>query len=140
MLLTRFNLLYIVILIYKFCNVFKFFLFILKIELRSIEISIINFNFNWLLLIKDRISIYYYIIKFQKRELSHIYIFIILYFKNRYLNVNEINVIINVEIFDYIRFFNLYIIVIKYIIYDNYNYYVINKTNIVLFYWNSNKD
>ena len=84
--------------------------------------------------VKDRISIYYYIIKFQKRELSYTYIFIILYFKNRYLNVNEINVIINVEIFNYIRFFNLYIIVIKYIIYNNYNYYVINKINIILFY------
>ena len=55
-------------------------------------------------------------------------------FKNRYLNVNKINDIINVEIFNYIRFFNIYIIVIKYIIYNNYNYYVINKTNIVLFY------
>ena len=77
---------------------------------------------------------YYYIIKFQKRELSYTYIFIILYFKNRYLNVNEINVIINIKIFNYIRFFNLYIIVIKYIIYNNYNYYVINKTNIILFY------
>ena len=84
--------------------------------------------------IKDRISTYYYIIKFQKRELSHIYIFIILYFKNRYLNVNEINVIINIENFNYIRFFNFYVIIIKCIIYNNYNYYVINKTNIVSFY------
>ena len=134
MLLTRFNLLYVIIFIYKFYNVLKFFLFILKIELRSIEISIINFNFNWLLRAKDRISIYYYIIKFQKRKLSYTYIFIILYFKNRYLNVNEINVIINVEIFNYIRFLNFYIIVIKYIIYNNYNYYVISKTSIVLFY------
>ena len=82
---------------------------------------------------KGRISTYYYIIKFQKRELSYIYIFIILYFKNRYLNVNEINVIINIKLFNYIRFFNFYIIVIKYIIYNNYNYYVISKTNIILF-------
>ena len=134
MLLTLFNFLYVVIFTYKFYNVFKFFLFISKIELRLIEILIINFNFNWLLLAKDRISIYYYIIKFQKRKLSHICIFIILYFKNRYINVNEINVIINIKIFNYIRFFNLYIIVIKYIIYNNYNYYVISKTNIVLFY------
>ena len=72
--------------------------------------------------LKDRVLIYYYIIKFQKRELSRAYIFIILHFKNRYLNVNEINVIINVEIFNYIRFLNLYIIIIKYIIYNNYNY------------------
>ena len=134
MLLTQFNLLYAVIFVYKFYNIFKFFLFASKIELWSIKISIINFNFNWLLRAKDRISIYYYIIKFQKWKLSHIYIFIILYFKNRYLNVNEINVIINIKIFNYIRFFNLYIIVIKYIIYNNYNYYVINKTNIVSFY------
>ena len=86
------------------------------------------------MLVKNRVSTYYYIIKFQKRKLSHAHIFIILYFENRYLNVNEINVIINVEIFNYIRFFNLYVIVIKYIIYNNYNYYVINKTNIVSFY------
>ena len=89
---------------------------------------------------KSRISTYYYIIKFQKRELSHAHIFIILYFKNRYLNVNEINVIINIEIFNHMRFLNFYIIVIKYIIYNNYNYYVINKTNIISFYWNSNKN
>ena len=134
MLLTLFNFLYVIIFVYKFCNALKFFLFILKIELRSIEISIINFNFNWLLRAKDRILIYYYIIKFQKRELSHTHIFIILYFKNRYLNVNEINVIINIKIFNHIRFFNLYIIVIKYIIYNNCNYYVINKTNIISIY------
>ena len=134
MLLTQFNFLYVIILVYKSYNVFKFFLFISKIELRSIEISMINFNFNWFLLVQDRVSTYYYIIKFQKRELSYIYIFIILYFKNRYLNVNEINVIINIKSFNYIRFFNLYIIIIKYIIYNNYNYYVISKTNIILFY------
>ena len=134
MFLTQFNLLYAVISAYKFYNIFKYFLFTSRIELRSIEISMINFNFNWLLRAKDRISTYYYIIKFQKRELSHIYIFIILYFKNRYLNVNEINVIINIKNFNYMRFFNLYIIVIKYIIYNNCNYYVINKINIVSFY------
>ena len=94
----------------------------------------INFNFNWLLFVKDRILTCYYIIKFQKWELWYVYIFIILYFKNRYLNVNEINVIINVNIFNYIRFSNLYVIIIKYIIYNNCNYYVISKMNIVLFY------
>ena len=45
-----------------------------------------------------------------------------LYFKNRYLNVNKINVIINIKIFNYIRFLNFYIIIIKYINYINYNY------------------
>ena len=50
------------------------------------------------------------------------------------LNVNEINVIINVKILNHMRFFNLYVIVIKYIIYDNCNYYVISKTNIISFY------
>ena len=40
----------------------------------------------------------------------------------------------NVEIFNYMRFLNFYIIIIKYMIYNNYNYYVINKTNIVSFY------
>ena len=60
--------------------------------------------------------------------------FIILNFKNCYLNVNEINVIINIKFYNYIRFFNLYIIVNKYIIYNNYNYYAISKINIVSFY------
>ena len=46
MFLTRFNLLYVVISIYKFYNALKFFLFISKTKLRSIKISIINFNFN----------------------------------------------------------------------------------------------
>ena len=133
MFLTQFNFLYIIILFCKSYNVFKK-KFALKIELWSIKISITNFNFNWLLRIKGRISTYYYIIKFQKRGLSHIYIFIILYFENHCLNVNEINVIINIEIFNYMRFFNFYVIVIKCIIYNNCNYYVISKMNIVLFY------
>ena len=72
--------------------------------------------------------------KFQKQKLSYIHIFIILYFKNSYLKINKVNVIINIKNFNYNRFFNFYIIIIKYIIYNNYNYYIINKTNIISFY------
>ena len=43
MLLTSFNFLYVVIFTYKFYNALKKFSFISKIELRSIQISIINF-------------------------------------------------------------------------------------------------
>ena len=139
MFLTRFNFLYVVISVYKPYDVPNFFLFALKIELRSIEISI-NFNFNWFLLAKDRVFAYYYIIKFQKRDLSYIYILIILHSNDRYLNADEINVTIIIKISDQIRFLNLYVIVIKCIFYDNCNYYVISKTNIVSIYWNSKKN
>ena len=46
MLLTQFNFLYVIISVYKSYNALKFLFFISKIELRSIKISMINFNFN----------------------------------------------------------------------------------------------
>ena len=138
MFLTRFSFLYVVISIYKLCDILNFFLFALKTELRSIEISI-NFNFNWFLPAKDRVPAYYYIIKFQKRDLSYAHIFIILHLNDHYLNANEINVTINIKISNQTRFFNLYIIIIKCILYNNCNYYVINKTNTISIYWNSKK-
>ena len=48
----------------------------------------------------NRILTYIYIIKFQKRGLSYIYIFIILYFKDRFFIAIKINVVININIFN----------------------------------------
>ena len=134
--MIRFNFSYVVISVYKLCDALNFFLFALKTELRSIEISI-NLNPNWFLPAKGRVSTYCYIIEFQKRGLSHAHILIILHSNDHCLNANEINVTVNAEIPDQTRFFNLYIIVIRCIFYDNCNYYVISKTSIISIYWNS---
>ena len=99
MFITSFNFLYVIVFIYKIYNNLKFFLFALRIELRSIN-TLINFNFNQFLRPIDRVSIYYYVIKFQKRGLLYAHILIILHFKNRFLNVNEINFIINIKLFN----------------------------------------
>ena len=70
----------------------------------------------------------------KKKGLSHVYILIMLHSKNRFLYVNEINVIINIKISNKSLYFNLYIIVIQYMLYNNCNQYITFKIDIILFY------
>ena len=91
-------------------------------------------------MILDKVSTYVYIIKFLKRDFSYAYILIMLHFKNHFFCVNEINVIINVKISNKRLYFNFYVIMIRYMFYNNYNQYVTFKIDIVLFYWDSNKN
>ena len=60
--------------------------------------------------------------------------FRILYFKNRFFCVNEINVIINIKISDKRLYFNFYVIITRYMLYNNYNQYITFKIDIVSLY------
>ena len=88
---------------------------------------------------KGRVLAYAYIIEFQKRGLSYVHILIILHSKNRFFTIAEIDVTINTEIPNKRLYPNLYIIINRYILYNNCSHYAISKIGIISLYWDSDK-
>ena len=54
--------------------------------------------------------------------------------KDRFFSVVEVDVVVYTKIPNLYDFFNLYIIIIKYIFYKNYDYYVTSEINIISSY------